>query len=149
MSKFKMSNVLGCRIVYNTPFSKRLRSFYQVKNFLSKRYYRRATNYNQTRGLQRGWLAVTGAVVTATGAVYWLKARQSSVFKPTSFILSAASAEGDEEVPAVQMDLTLKRMKFEEYASYEYGGKRLMSPQDFLNSLVDNKEGERLNLLSA
>jgi hypothetical protein len=59
-------------------------------------------------------------------------------------VLSAASGE-DEEVPEVQMDLTLKRMKFEEYASYEYGGKRLMSPQDFLNSLVDNKEGD-LNL---
>jgi hypothetical protein len=144
MSKFKMSNVLGCRIVYNIPFSKRLCRFDRVKNLLSKRSYHRATNYHRFNGFRPGWFAAAGAFVTATGAIYWLKARHSSVFKQTSFVLSAASGE-DEEVPEVQMDLTLKRMKFEEYASYEYGGKRLMSPQDFLNSLVDNKEGD-LNL---
>ncbi len=89
---------------------------------------------------------MAGAFVTGTGAIYWLKAKQSNVFKHTSFVLSAASND-DEEVPDVQVDLTVKQMKFDEYASYEYGGKRLMSPQDFLNSLVDNKEGA-LNYLS-
>ncbi|CAB4040452.1 Hypothetical predicted protein, partial [Paramuricea clavata] len=102
------------------------------------RFYRRAANYNRLRGSQLGWLAVAGAFVAGTGAVnYWLKARQSSIL-PSSFVLSAAS--NDKEVPDVQIDLSLKQMKFEEYASYEYGGKRLMTPQDFLNSLVDNKE---------
>jgi hypothetical protein len=140
-----MSNVFGLRIVCNLPFSKRLCSFTQVKNLLSRRFYRRAANYNSLHGSQLGWLAVAGAFVAGTGAVsavYWLKAKQSSIL-PSSFVLSAAS--NDEEVPDVQIDLSVKQMKFEEYASYEYGGKRLMTPQDFLNSLVDNKEGD-LNL---
>lgn len=136
MSKFNMSNVLGNKIFFSLSFSKRLCSFNGFKALLGRRFYRRATNFNRPNSSRLGWLAVAGGF--GTGAVYWLTAQQSSLL-PNSFVLSAAS--NDEEVAEVKADMTLKQMKFEEYASYEYGGKRLMSPQDFLNSLVDNKEG--------
>ena len=134
-----MSNVLSSRIV--APYSKRLCSFNHGKCSLSRRFYSRRTNFNGRNGSQLGWFAVIGAFVTGSGAIYF-KSKQLSLHR-TPFVLSAASNE--EDAPEVQTELTVKQMKFEEYASYEYGGKQLMSPEDFLNSLVDNK-GSFINL---
>ena len=133
-----MSNVLGYRILYNLRFLRKSNFLNQAENLFSRRFHGTSTNSNRLHEHQWGWLVVAGAFATGTGAIYWLKAKQPSVLHK-SFVLSAAS--NDEEAPTVQTDLTLKQIKFEEYASYEYGGKPLMSPQDFLNSLVDSKKG--------
>lgn len=135
-----MSNVLCSRIFSSLPFSKRLCSSSQsnhVKNVLTRRSYHRATSYSRLNGPQFCLLGVAGAFVS--GTCYWLVKTKYSGILQNPLVLSAAS--NDEDVREVKTDLTLKQMKFEEYASYEYRGKRLMSPQDFLNSLVDNKEG--------
>ncbi|XP_028409285.1 calcium uptake protein 2, mitochondrial-like isoform X2 [Dendronephthya gigantea] len=135
-----MSNVFGYRIFSSLPFSKRLCSHNQsnhVKNFLTRRFYHKTTNYSRLNSPQLRWLGVAGAFVT--GTCYGLVKTKYSGISQNPLVLSAATS--DEDVPEVKTDLTLKQMKFEEYASYEYRGKRLMSPQDFLNSLVDNKEG--------
>lgn len=133
-----MSNVLSYRVFYNLRFSNKFSILSEVESLFSRRFYGTRTNRSRLCGPQSCWLVVAGAFATGIGANYWLKAKQPSILQ-TSLVLSAAS--NDEEGPACQTELTIKQMKFEEYASYEYGGKRLMSPQDFLNSLVESKKG--------
>ena len=93
-----------------------------------------STNYSRSYGPRIGWLALAGAVATGAGTVYCLTASKPFKIK-TPFILRAASE--DEKEVEVKTKLTLKQKKFDEYASYEYGGNRLMSPNDFLDSLID------------
>ena len=125
-------------MLFNLRFSTKFSILKKGENLFSGRFYGTSTNRNRLYGPHSRWLVVAGAFVTGIGANYWLTAKRPSILQ-TSLVVSAAS--NDEEMPAVKTDLTLKQMKFEEYASYEYGGKRLMSPQDFLNSLVDSKKG--------
>lgn len=137
-----MSKVLCSRhrIVHCLPLYEKLYTFRQLEKNIHRRFYRRTANYT----LNEYYVVKVGAFVVGTGAIYWLNTngktrRKQSSFPHSSFVLSAAS--NDVEFSSPETDLTLKQMKFEEYASYEYGEKRLMSPNDFLCSLIDNKEG--------
>ena len=136
-----MANVLKKRGLFILQFSNRLYRCNQLQVTLFRRFYRKPANYTRGYDSQFGWLALAGVFATGVGTIYLLDVKPSQIKAP--FLLSAASK--DEEVVEVKTGLTLKQIRFEEYASYECGGKRLMSPKDFLDSLVDNKRGKPLS----
>ena len=128
-----MANVLQKKLL-TLPISNQLYKFNRLKNIRFRSFFRNSTNYSRSYGPRIGWLALAGAVATGAGTVYCLTASKPFKIK-TPFILRAASE--DEKEVEVKTKLTLKQKKFDEYASYEYGGNRLMSPNDFLDSLID------------
>lgn len=140
MSKIKMSHAFCRKTVFSLALFKRSCRVKQLENALTQNYHGRA---NLSKGYffssRQKSLTITGTFIVGATA-YYLLSKQKQSKTPSfraAFVLSAATDEND----APDVEMTLKKLKFEEYASYEYGGKSLMTPQDFLNSLVDNKKG--------
>ena len=129
-----MANVF-LRIVPNIFRFSRLQRCNQIKNTIYRHFSSNSTKYSKLNNdFKVGLFALAGCFMTAAGTIYYMKVDNCK----RSFLLSAASKE--DEMVEEKTELSLKQIMFEQFASYEFNGKAIMSPKDFLDSLVDNKK---------